>query len=71
MPNFTVYMLWCFVDGDNSHGYFPVKIRSSSIIHMLREHIHENKKNGILRGVDVSDLALYKVCPSGFPCKTS
>ena len=63
MADNAIYMLWCMVSDEG----IPFKIRFPSIdfdIGNLKELIKEKIKNGILDGIDATDLALWKVSTS-------
>jgi hypothetical protein len=51
--------LWCLVEGDST----PFKITSPTNIDIddLKKLIHEERKQGVLQGVDAVDLVLLKV----------
>jgi hypothetical protein len=52
--------LWCLIEGDST--LFEVTAPVTASIHRLKQLIHEERKNGVLRKVDASDLVLWKVC---------
>ena len=52
-------VLVCLVEGDSS--IFPVTPTGDMHIWDLQKLIKEEKKNGVLNGVDSSDLILWKV----------
>ncbi len=68
MPDDTVRALWCLVQGDSTP--FKVTIRTNNDINDLKKRVHEEGKNGVLRGIDAKDLKLWKVSPFHRPAQT-
>ena len=55
-------VLWCLV---NSKGTpFKIRVPINFDIGDMKELVKEKRKNGILRGIDATDLVLWKVSTS-------
>jgi hypothetical protein len=57
----TEFLLNCFVLGDDKERVFPVKIPRNDNVGILKKMIKEERPKR-LKGVDASDLDLWKVC---------
>jgi len=68
MPDDTIRALWCLVEGDLTpfQVYAPLFMN----IAQLKKLIHEEGKDGVLRGIDAKDLKLWKVSPFHRPAQT-
>jgi hypothetical protein len=53
------YRLWCIVEDDAAP--FLVTVPTNAYINDLKKLIKEERKNGILKDVDATDLVLWKV----------
>jgi Crinkler effector protein N-terminal domain len=59
MADDAIHTLICLIEGDSS--LFPVDPTGNMRICDLQDLIKEENKNGVLNGVDPSDLILWKV----------
>ena len=59
MTNDTHRDLWCFIKGDPNA--FEVTAPINASIARLKKLVWEQRKNGVLRGIDAADLVLLKV----------
>jgi hypothetical protein len=59
MADDVLCALHCLIEGDSS--LFRVRPTGSVDIMDLKDLIKEKRKNGVLSGVDASDLTLWKV----------
>src|SRR5258705_43192 len=59
MANDLHRVLWCLIQDDSNP--FEVTAPVDASIGRLKELIWEKRKNGVLRGSDAADLALWKV----------
>jgi len=55
----NTYRIWCLVEGDNI--LFPVIALPTTSVSMVKDLIHEKRKNGVLKSVDAADLTLWRV----------
>ena len=59
MANNPHPMLWCLIEDDSNP--FEVTPPVAASVSRLKELVWEKGRNGVLRGTDAKDLALYKV----------